>query len=276
MAELENGYKATHPHDTTLGGHNHPRDTTLGNHAVAGTGDYNDGTGGYNNGTGHGLANGTGLRRTSNIANPATLGLFSFASTTFLLSMYLVSARGINVHNAIIGMALFCGGLAQLLAGMWEFPKGNTFGATVFTMYGAFWLSYAAILIPGSGVMAAYEGREDEFGNAIGIYFFTWFIVTFMFFIVSLRKNIGFIAMFAFFSLTFILLGTGNFTSRRGIRIAGGATGLVTSFIAFYLGLSELLGSERRPLMRAPVGLLGVKHRAGVDTRDTRDTSRVV
>jgi len=57
-------------------------------------------------------------------------GLFSFASTTLILSLYNVNARGINVPNVVVGMALFCGGLAQLLAGMWEFATGNTFGAT--------------------------------------------------------------------------------------------------------------------------------------------------
>jgi succinate-acetate transporter protein len=57
-------------------------------------------------------------------------GLFSFASTTFILSLYNVNARGVAVPNVVVGMACFCGGLAQLLAGMWEFPRGNVFGAT--------------------------------------------------------------------------------------------------------------------------------------------------
>jgi succinate-acetate transporter protein len=59
-----------------------------------------------------------------------TSGLFSFASTTFILSLYNVNARGVAVPNVVVGMACFCGGLAQLLAGMWEFPRGNVFGAT--------------------------------------------------------------------------------------------------------------------------------------------------
>jgi hypothetical protein len=66
----------------------------------------------------------------AHIANPAVLGLFSFASTTFMLSMYNAQVRDISHPNVVVGMAIFCGGLAQLLAGMWEFPKGNTFGAT--------------------------------------------------------------------------------------------------------------------------------------------------
>jgi len=66
------------------------------------------------------------------IANPGALGLFSFASTTFILSLYNVNARGVAVPNVVVGMACFCGGLAQLLAGMWEFPLGYVFFATVF------------------------------------------------------------------------------------------------------------------------------------------------
>lgn len=68
--------------------------------------------------------------RATPIGNPGALGLFSFAGTTFLLSLYNVNARGITTPNVVLGMAIFTGGLAQLLAGMWEFPRGNQFGAT--------------------------------------------------------------------------------------------------------------------------------------------------
>jgi len=115
--------------------------------------------------------------RPAAIANPGPLGLFSFASTTFILSLYNVSARDVHTPNAVVGMALACGGLAQFLAGMWEFAKGNTFGATAFTSYGAFWFSYSALLIPGTGIGAAYKTSE-EFDNAIGIYLMTWATVT--------------------------------------------------------------------------------------------------
>ncbi len=74
--------------------------------------------------------NATIMPRPTRIANPGTLGLFSFASTTFILSMYNVQTRGIKAPNVVVGMAIFCGGLTQLLAGMWEFPRGNAFGGT--------------------------------------------------------------------------------------------------------------------------------------------------
>ena len=140
-------------------------------------------------------------------------GLFSFASTTLILSLYNLQTRDITTPNVVVGMAIFCGGLAQLLAGMWEYPRGNTFGAAgelflmclhccircnfppfwnyflisriltfsalAFSSYGAFWLSYAAILVPSSGILSAYTSAS-ELSSALGIYLITWFIVTFL------------------------------------------------------------------------------------------------
>ncbi|KIK78370.1 hypothetical protein PAXRUDRAFT_834593 [Paxillus rubicundulus Ve08.2h10] len=178
--------------------------------------------------------------RATKIANPASLGLFSFASTTFILSLYNVNARSITTPNVVVGMACFCGGLAQLLAGMWEFPRGNVFGATAFTSYGAFWMSYATILIPGSGIGAAYT-TQDEFEQAIGIYLITWFMLTFMLLIGALRRNASFIALFTCLCITFILLAAGAWTGKTVLNRAGGAFGIVTALIAYYCGLSELL-----------------------------------
>ncbi len=74
-----------------------------------------------------------------------------FGATTFVLSMFNVQARGVTTPNVILGMALAYGGLCQLLAGMWEFAAGNTFGATAFSSYGGFWLSFA-VLYSGSSL----------------------------------------------------------------------------------------------------------------------------
>ncbi|KIM54961.1 hypothetical protein SCLCIDRAFT_1221581 [Scleroderma citrinum Foug A] len=178
--------------------------------------------------------------RPSKIANPAALGLFSFASTTFILSLYNVNARDVAVPNVVVGMAVFCGGLAQLLAGMWEFPRGNTFGATAFTSYGAFWMSYATILIPGSGIAAAYTDK-NEFAQAIGIYLITWFVLTVMLLIGALRRNVGLIALLFFLALTFLLLAIGAWTGNVTINKTGGGFGILTAWIAYYCGLSDLL-----------------------------------
>jgi succinate-acetate transporter protein len=182
--------------------------------------------------------------RPSNIANPAPLGLFSFASTTFILSLYNVGTRHIATPNVVVGMAIFTGGLAQLLAGMWEFPKGNAFGATAFTSYGAFWLSFAALYIPGSGILTAYT-NVDELHSALGIYLITWFMFTFLMFLATLRMNIGLVALFGFLTMTFLMLAVGEFTLNAKCHKAGGGLGVVTALIAFYAALSGLLTKEK-------------------------------
>jgi hypothetical protein len=195
----------------------------------------------------------TGAPRPSLIANPASLGLFSFASTTFILSFYNVAIRGIHTPNVVVGMALFTGGLGQLLAGMWEFPRGNVFGATAFSSYGVFWLSYATILLPGSGIIDSYK-TPDELASALGIFLMSWFIVTSLFFIAALRKSIAFIALFGFLAITFLLLGAAEFSGIAKVQTAGGALGIITAFIAYYIGLSDLLAAERAAIVGLPTG----------------------
>jgi succinate-acetate transporter protein len=180
------------------------------------------------------------------LGNPGPLGLFSFASTTLILSLYNVGARGITTPNVVVGMALFCGGLAQLLAGMWEFATGNTFGATAFTSYGAFWLSFAALLIPGSGIGAAYAASTDpaQIVDAIAIYLITWAVVTFLFFLATLRKSVGLSVLFFFLTITFMLLAIADFSGTATIGKAGGGFGIVTALVAYYCGLAELLTED--------------------------------
>jgi len=180
------------------------------------------------------------------LGNPGPLGLFSFASTTLILSLYNVGADGIDVPNVVVGMALFCGGLAQLLAGMWEFATGNTFGATAFSSYGAFWLSFAALLIPGTGVGAAYAASPNpaQIVSAIAIYLITWGVVTFLFFLATLRKSVGLSVLFFSLTITFVLLASADFTGNLTLSKAGGALGVVTALIAYYCGLAELLTED--------------------------------
>ncbi|KAN0123118.1 putative acetate transporter [Russula decolorans] len=181
-------------------------------------------------------------QRRCQVGNPAPLGLFGFASTTLVLSLYNVHARHVVVPNVVVGMALFYGGLAQFLAGMWEFAAGNTFGATAFSSYGAFWLSFATLFIPNSGIADAYQtaapGMEDD---AIGIFLLSWMIVTFLFFIGSLRKSIGLSALFFFLTITFLVLAIGSLNRKENITKIGGYFGVITALIAYYCGLAEML-----------------------------------
>jgi uncharacterized protein len=119
------------------------------------------------------------------IANPAPLGLCGFALTTFVLSC--ANAKLYTGLDIVIGLALFYGGLAQLLAGMWEFKAGNTFGATAFSSYGAFWLAVAASL----------QFKLIPPGQALGFFFLGWTIFTAIMLLASLQTNLALITLFA-------------------------------------------------------------------------------
>lgn len=177
-------------------------------------------------------------------ANPSPLGLMSFAATTFILSMFNVQARGVTTPNVVLGMALGYGGLCQLLAGMWEFASGNTFAATAFSSYGGFWLSFATLYIPQLEVVAAYGDNTSELESALGIYLAAWFIVTFIFLVASLRSSVALTALFFCLDITFLLLFVGFFTAKAAVTKAGGAMGLLTAAIAFYVALAGLLTKD--------------------------------
>ena len=169
------------------------------------------------------------------IANPAPLGLAAFALTTFVLSMFnsgLVSDKGVPV---VLGLALAYGGLAQLLAGMWEFRTGNTFGSTAFTSYGAFWLSFWAFeQFYASKVPAA------DAGHAVGLYLIAWGIFTAYMFVASLRTTAAVATVFALLAATFIILGIGDAGGNSSITKVGGYVGLVTALAAWYASFAEV------------------------------------
>ena len=176
------------------------------------------------------------------IANPGPLGLCGFALTTFFLSSVnagILTGKGDIL--VVIGLAVFYGGIAQFAAGMWEFRSGNTFGATAFTSYGAFWLSFAALLLP--GFAAAIAGASTE---AIGFYLLGWAIFTGIMMLGSFRTNgataLVFIALFATFLILAIgwLNGTGGAPNENIIHI-GGYVGIVTAILAWYTALAGVL-----------------------------------
>jgi len=162
-------------------------------------------------------------------ANPAPLGLAAFGLTTLVLS--LVNANLINQGDApvVLGMAFAYGGIAQLLAGMWEFRTGNTFGAVAFTTYGAFWnsawllLTQYAKLIPPTAVP-----------SALGAYFWAWAVITALLFLCSFKQPIGVILVFLALTVTFALLGIGHAGGSMSTIHAGGWAGLITAALALY------------------------------------------
>jgi len=190
------------------------------------------------------------------LANPAPLGLFSFASTTFILSLINVQARHVVEPNIVVGMAVACGGLAQLLAGMWEFACGNTFGATAFSSYGAFWIAFALIFIPGTGVIDAYTAptaNPGDLENAVGYFLAAWFIFTFLMFLASLRSSFALASLFFCLTLTFMFLMIGALTVKVKITKIGGGFGLLTAAIAYYTAASGLI-TQQASYFSLPVG----------------------
>ncbi|OMJ25923.1 Ammonia transport outward protein 2 [Smittium culicis] len=180
-------------------------------------------------------------------ADPSPLGLCAFALTTLVLSMH---NAGIGIpygspNNVVVGLAMFYGGLAQLLAGMWDFANGVTFGATAFTSYGAFWMSFAAILIPGFGVGAAWATNSRATApNSLGIFLLGWSIFTFIMMIASYRIHLIMATLFTFLEVTFILLTIGEWKTSQAFMTAGGSFGFITALIAFYLAATHLINAK--------------------------------
>lgn len=189
-------------------------------------------------------------------ANPAPLGLSAFALTTFVLSMYNAQGMGITTPNVVVGLACFYGGAVQFFAGCWEMLVGNTFGATALTSYGAFWLSYAAINIKSFGIAAAYEEEEAAmFTNAVGFFLIGWALFTFMLTLATMKSTVAFCALFAFLTITFILLGAGDLTQTVGATRAGGVTGVITAFLGFYNAFAGTANKQNSYFTAYPIPL---------------------
>ncbi|KAI8075209.1 GPR1/FUN34/yaaH family-domain-containing protein [Gongronella butleri] len=191
------------------------------------------------------------------VANPGPLGLSAFALTTFVLSLHNAGAglAPTSPHGVVTGLALFYGGLAQVLAGMWEFRTGNAFGATAFTSYGGFWLSFACIFIPGTGILASYGSDVATLNKSIGYYLLGWTIFTALLLIACHRSNVGIVALFFMLLITFVLLTAAKFNGSIVTQQAGGVFGVVTAFIAWYNALAGLLTKESS-FFTLPIGPL--------------------
>jgi len=174
-------------------------------------------------------------------ANPAPLGLSAFALTTFVLSA--ANAGWVSAPNIVLGLALFYGGVVQIIAGVQEFRAGNTFGATAFCSYGGFWLAVGVIFTPAFGVLDAY--KAGGLGAALGIFLLGWTIFTGLMFIGTLRINGALIAVFALLFLTFLTLTLGALLGASGLTVLGGYLGIITALAAWYTALAGILASGK-------------------------------
>ena len=169
-------------------------------------------------------------------ANPAPLGLLGFGMTTVLLNLH--NAGLYELNSMIIGMGIFVGGLAQVIAGVQEWKKNNTFGATAFTAYGFFWLSLVAIwLIPKTGMGDGLKSSE----SAMGWYLLMWGLFTSGMFIGTLKLNVSLRVIFSTLALLFFLLAIGDFTGSKEIKVLAGIEGVFCGLSAVYTCIAIIL-----------------------------------
>ena len=171
-------------------------------------------------------------------ADPGPLGLAGFAMTTFVLSMFNAQLVGSGGEPVVLGLAIAYGGIAQLLAGMWEFRTGNTFGAVAFSSFGAFWISFFVLVQFFAPTIPAADA-----GHAIGLYLWAWAIFTTYMFVASLRTTGAVALVFLLLAATFVLLGAGNSGAHTNVIKWGGYLGLATAAAAWYASFAAVTNS---------------------------------
>lgn len=181
-------------------------------------------------------------------ANPAPLGLIGFGMTTILLNIH--NAGLYELNSMIIGMGIFVGGIAQIIAGIMESKKNNTFGFTAFTAYGSFWLSLVAMwLLPRMGLNFE-DLKTTEYAK--GFYLAIWGLFTFGMFIGTFRLNRLLQVVFGSLTILFFLLAAGDFTGNETITRIAGWEGIFCGFSAFYGSIAQVLnevyGREVMPI----------------------------
>jgi len=184
------------------------------------------------------------------IANPGPLGLSAFALTAFVLSCF--NAGFISAPQVVVGLALFYGGIIQIVAGIWDLRNGNTFGATMFCSFGAFWMAFAAILIPGFGIAQAYH-TPAALETALAFFLLGWTIYACMMFLATFKTSVALIAAFAMVILTLAVLTIADFGGGPTFTILGGWLGIMTALAAWYNALAGLLVSVKSTF-QLPVG----------------------
>jgi uncharacterized protein len=182
-------------------------------------------------------------------ADPGPLGLAAFAGTTFVLSMVnagLVGDKSLvggGLLPLVAALALAYGGAAQLIAGLWEFRTGNTFGAVAFCSYGAFWISFYFI------VQAAGAVAKNELFSGLGLWLWMWGIFTLYMFIASLRTSGAVALVFLLLTITFIFLGIGNSALAGTTNVTngtiklGGYLGILTAIAAWYASFAAVVNA---------------------------------
>ncbi len=168
------------------------------------------------------------------IANPAPLGLCAFGMTTVLLNIH--NAGFFEMNSMILAMGIFYGGLAQVIAGVIEAKKNNTFGLTAFTSYGFFWLSLVGLI-----VMPKLGWATAPSEGAMCAYLSVWGVFTLLLFFGTLKLNRALQFVFASLTVLFFLLVAGDATGNPAIKHLAGYEGIVCGASAIYTGIANVL-----------------------------------
>jgi len=161
-----------------------------------------------------------------------------FGLTTAVLSFVNANivGGGATSFPIVLGMALGFGGLVQLLAGMWEFRTGNTFGAVAFSSYGAFWISFYFLVSDNVAQLP-----KTEIASLLGLYLWMWGIFTGLLFLCTFASPRALQLLFLLLTVTFILLGIGNSGGTTGMVHAGGYAGIATAAVALYIATADIM-----------------------------------
>jgi uncharacterized protein len=178
---------------------------------------------------------------TQSVADPAPLGLAGFALTTFVLSAVNAGLIPKTAEPVVLGLALAYGGLAQFCAGMWEFQRNNTFGATAFTSYGAFWIAFGLLVIFHVGGIPP-EARPA----AVGTFLLAWGIFTAYMTVAATTLSRPVLIVFVLLTITFFVLAIGAFSSQAGLTVLGGYCGLLTAIAAWYASAMTVIASTKK------------------------------
>jgi succinate-acetate transporter protein len=192
------------------------------------------------------------------VADPAPLGLAAFAMTTFALSIGNTNVWGPGA-DAAVALALVYGGAVQLLAGMWEFVRKNTFGALAFSSFGAFWIAYyvfVRLVLPGV--------KSSDDAIAVGVFLLGWTIFTAYMTVPSFRVSGAVALVFVLLTVTFLLLTVGAFETSSGWTKAGGWVGVATAAAAWYASFAGVVNEtfKKSVMPVVPLAPSPVEHRS--------------
>jgi succinate-acetate transporter protein len=184
-------------------------------------------------------------------SNPAPLGLAGFGLTTILLNLHNVGLFPLD--SMIMSMGFFYGGIAQIIVGIMEWKKDNTFGTAAFTSYGLFWISLIFIW-----VLPKYGLAEAPTTQAMGCYLAVWALFSFFLFLTTFKLYKALQIVFALLFVLFVLLSAANFTESSLLHKIAGYVGIICGASALYTGMAQVMNEYyKRPIL--PLGNLVLK-----------------